>query len=157
MSAISNLSAGVVRAGEGEQHTVAGLTFIFKSLGQETAGGAFIWVAQSTPGTFIPPHLHRVEDELIYVVDGELQATIGEETYDVMAGDLVKMPKGVPHAVRMSDTVPTKTLWTAVPAGKMESFFRALSALPPDRPPDPELIRRISLEHDMEPVEHEGA
>jgi hypothetical protein len=32
MSAISNLSAGVVRAGEGEQHTVAGLTFIFKSL-----------------------------------------------------------------------------------------------------------------------------
>src|SRR5688572_10827283 len=132
----SSLPAGVVRADEGERHSVIGHTITFKSPGHETGGGAFIWEIQSPPGTMVPTHIHKVEDELIYVVEGQLEATVGDETYPLTAGDLVKMPRGVPHAIRVTGTGPTKTLWTVVPAGKMEDLFRALAALPVDRPPD---------------------
>jgi quercetin dioxygenase-like cupin family protein len=91
------------------------------------------------------------------VVEGQLEATVGDETYPLTAGDLVKMPRGVPHAIRITGAGPTKTLWTVVPAGKMEGLFRALAALPVDRPPDPEQIVRIFRDHDIEPLPPPGA
>jgi quercetin dioxygenase-like cupin family protein len=151
MSAIvSSLPAGVVRADEGERLGLLGHTLTFKSPGHETEGAAFIWEMQSSPGTFVPPHIHKVEDELIYVVEGEIEVTVGEQTHALGAGDLVKMPRGVPHAVQCTGTGPSKTLWTVVPAGKMESLFRELAALPADQPPDPEMIMRINHDHDIE-------
>ena len=153
---VSSLPAGVVRAAEGERHGVIGHTVTFKSPGHETGGGAFIWEIQSPPGTMVPPHIHKVEDELIYVVEGQLEATVGDQTYVLGPGDLVKMPRGVPHGIHMTGTGPAKTLWMVVPAGKMESLFRALAALPADQPPDPEVIMRINRDHDIEALPPPG-
>lgn len=146
----SHLPAGVVRANEGERHGVIGHTVTFKSPGHETGGGAFIWEIQSPPGALVPPHLHRVEDELIYVIEGQVEATVGDQTHTLGAGDLVKMPRGLPHAIRMIGPAPAKTLWTVVPAGKMEGLFQALGALRTDQPPDPEQLSRIFRDHDLE-------
>jgi quercetin dioxygenase-like cupin family protein len=148
----SHLPAGVVAAADGERVEVSGHAFIFKTRAQETGGAAFMWLTQSAPGAVIPPHIHRVEDELVYVIDGELEATLGHQRQALRAGDLLKMPRGLAHGIRVSGAVGATTLWTALPSGKMESFFRALSALPWDRTPDPEQIERINREHDMESV-----
>lgn len=147
---ISNLPAGVIRADEGEHHGVLGHTVIFKSPANETNGAAFIWAIQSPPGAEVPPHIHKVEDEYIYLVEGQLEVTVGEQTYTVMPGDLVKMPRNVPHAIRSTGTQTARTLWMVLPAGKMESLFQALGALPADQPPDLEKIARIFAEHDIE-------
>jgi quercetin dioxygenase-like cupin family protein len=158
MSAIvSSLPAGVVRAEEGERHGVIGHTITFKSHGHETSGAAFIWETQSPPGAIVPPHIHRVEDELIYVVEGQLEVSVGQQTFVLEPGDLVKMPKNVSHAVRSTGTGVAKTLWTVVPAGNMEGLFRALGALPADRPPDLERIVQLFREHDMELLPPPGA
>ena len=148
----SHLPAGVVRADEGERHGVIGHTIVFKTLGKELGGAAFVWETQSPPGAIVPPHIHRVEDELIYVVEGQLEVTVGAETYTLGTGDLVKMPRGVPHGIRMAESGPAKTLWTVVPAGKMEGLFQALGGLPANEPPDLEQIMRIFREHDLEPL-----
>lgn len=145
----SNLPAGVIQAGKGEQYVQLGTTLTFKSLSRETSGAALIWEQQTPPGAMVPPHMHQTEDEFIYLVEGELEATIGGTTYTVRPGDLVKMPRGVPHAIRMTGTAMTKSLWTVVPAGKMEAFFRVLAALPDDPPPDPETIAKIFAAHDI--------
>jgi quercetin dioxygenase-like cupin family protein len=149
----SHVTAGVVRTGQGDQFELGGHTFTFKCLAQETGGGAFIWLVQSAPGAVIPLHIHRVEDELVYMIDGQLEATLGDQKHSLAAGDLLKMPKGLAHSIRVLGGAAATTLWTALPAGKMEGFFRALSELPTDRPPDPEEIARISREHDMETLE----
>jgi quercetin dioxygenase-like cupin family protein len=154
---VSHLPAGVVRAGEGERQGVIGHTVMFKTVGRELGGAAFVWEIQSPPGAMVPPHIHSVEDELIYVVEGQLEATVGDQTYTLGAGDLVKMPKGVPHGIRMAESGPAKTLWTVVPAGKMEDLFRALGALPADQPPDLQQIMRIFRDHDIEPLPPPGA
>jgi hypothetical protein len=100
----------------------------------------------------VPPHIRKVEDELLCVVEGRLEATVGDQTHALAAGDLVKMPRGLPRALRTSDSGPTRTLWLVVPAGQMEGLFRALGALPPDRPPDIEQLMRIFRDHDIEPL-----
>lgn len=157
MSAIiSHLPAGVLRAGEGVQHGVLGTTIIFKSHSHETNGAVFMWETLTPNGALVPPHIHQVEDEYIYLVEGQLEVTLGEETYTVQPGDLVKMPRGVPHAVRSTGPGLSKALWTVAPAGKMEKLFQALAALPADQPPNPEKIVQIFIDHDIVPLPPEG-
>ena len=157
LAIFSNLPAGVVRADEGERYGVIGHTITVKSHGQETSGAAFIWETQSLPGAIVPARIHRIEDELIYLVEGQLEVTVGEETYSLQPGDLVKMPRNVAHAIRSVGTGVAKTLWTVVPAGKMEGLFRALGALPSDQPPDLERIVQLFREHDIELLPPPGA
>ena len=48
------------------------------------------------PGTGIPLHSHDVE-ETVLVFAGEATATIGEEHFDLVAGQATWVPAGVPH------------------------------------------------------------
>jgi quercetin dioxygenase-like cupin family protein len=146
----SEMPAGVTRAHEGEHLNVLGNTLVYKSPSEETQGTAFIWETESLPGSMVPPHIHHTEDEFIYLVEGELSVTIGEDTYAVQPGDLVKMPRNIPHAILSTGTVSAKSLWTVIPAGKMEGLFRALAALPADQPPDPVQIAQIFTAHNIQ-------
>lgn len=64
---------------------------INKSLGDLTGltgiGFHIIEVAPNTPTT--EKHMHYFEDECVYVLEGEAQALIGEETFSVQAGDFI--------------------------------------------------------------------
>ena len=42
-------------------------------------------------------HLHPNCEEVVYVMDGEVQHTLGEQTTTLHAGDLIVVPRGVPH------------------------------------------------------------
>ena len=48
------------------------------------------------PGGGMPNHTNTVEHEQ-YVLQGHAQIGIGEEEFDVQAGDVVLIPEGVPH------------------------------------------------------------
>jgi len=48
------------------------------------------------PGTAIPLHSHNVE-ETVLVVEGEAQAVIGDERFDLVAGEATWVPAGIPH------------------------------------------------------------
>lgn len=49
------------------------------------------------PGGSMPLHTNRVEHEQ-YVLQGKARIVIGEQTYEVSAGDVVFIPAGVPHS-----------------------------------------------------------
>lgn len=48
------------------------------------------------PGGGMPNHTNTVEHEQ-YVLQGHASIGIGDETFDVHAGDVVFIPEGVPH------------------------------------------------------------
>jgi quercetin dioxygenase-like cupin family protein len=149
LNLLSQLAPGVARAGEGESLNVFGHTLTFKHRAEELNDAALLWELSSPPGTMVPPHLHAVEDEFIFVAEGELEVMIGGETHTARAGDLIKMPRGVPHGIWQKGAATTRTLWAVIPAGKMESLFRALGALPANQPPDPARVGQIFAEHDL--------
>jgi uncharacterized cupin superfamily protein len=147
---ITKLNPGVVRAGEGDGHNVFGHTLNFKTTTEELGGGGLLWELISPPGTMVPPHIHTVEDEFIYVAVGELEVLVGDQKYAAAAGDLVKMPKNIPHGIWQKGDKTTRTLWVVVPAHKMESLLSSLGKLPAGQPPDPAQVGKIFAEHDLE-------
>ena len=89
--------------------------------------GAFLLVeAMLAPGTEPPPHVHTREDELFYVLEGEFDVYVGEEAFNVKAGECVFMPRFKPHAfVIRSPRLRLLALFT--PAG-LEEAFRTMSS-----------------------------
>ncbi len=52
------------------------------------------------PGQQHHAHVHDDQDKLYVVLDGEGEATVGEETAVVRTGDVVLAPAGVLHSMR---------------------------------------------------------
>jgi quercetin dioxygenase-like cupin family protein len=65
------------------------------------------------PGGGMPRHTNTVEHQQ-YVLRGEAQIVLGEETHRVRAGDVVHIPAGVPHSYRAEGNEPFEFL-CAVP------------------------------------------
>jgi quercetin dioxygenase-like cupin family protein len=50
-------------------------------------------------GADVHPHQHE-QEEVFYVIDGELEVRIGDEVASVHAGDVAIVPSQIEHAVR---------------------------------------------------------
>lgn len=63
----------------------------------ETGGTFSLFENSSEAPTRTPVHVHRDDDETLYVLEGELQAIVAGETRTVRAGEAVFLPRSVPH------------------------------------------------------------
>ncbi|MBO6784227.1 MAG: cupin domain-containing protein, partial [Alphaproteobacteria bacterium] len=48
-----------------------------------------------------PPHVHPTDEQWIYILEGRLAAILGDELDIVGPGDLIYIPRGVPHGIRL--------------------------------------------------------
>ena len=48
-----------------------------------------------------PPHVHPTDEQWIYLLEGRLAAILGDEMEIIGPGDLVYIPRGVPHGIRL--------------------------------------------------------
>ena len=76
---------------------------ISNATGAEHSSVVYLEIA---PGDRLPSHTDSAE-EILYIVAGEAEATVGDEVGLVSAGDLALVPAMAPHALRNvgSDTV----------------------------------------------------
>ena len=96
--------------------------------GEQTAGASALMEFRIEPGYPVPPrHVHTHEDEITYVLEGELDVTIGDETRTLRAGEAIFKPGGIPHAFGIAGERPVRFLETITPAG-FEGYFRAVAA-----------------------------
>jgi len=72
----------------------------------------------------IPLHVHYEQDEYWYTIGGQGVIHVGDQKFNVKAGDLVMGPRGVPHAPHGHGHWHVVTMWQ--PAGTMEEFFHEL-------------------------------
>ena len=134
----------VVEAGEGESVDLGGLGVDFK-IPAEMTGGAFSIVEHPLdPGRLIPPHIHYNEDELSYVVSGEVGVRIGDRDYLAGPGSYVFKPRGIPHTFWNAGPEPAHMLEIIWPAG-FERFFAELGELAMSSPPEEFPERRAAL------------
>jgi mannose-6-phosphate isomerase-like protein (cupin superfamily) len=89
------------------------------------------------PHGFSPPlHLHRTEDEVFHVLEGEFRVKIKDQEHRLGAGDILLGPKGVPHTYRV-ESVQGGRCVTITVRGDFERYVRAVSR-PAERPELPE-------------------
>lgn len=111
-----------VAPGEGTRRWVADELITLVIRGEDT-GGKYsltdsVVPAQGGP----PPHIHHREDEAFWVLEGELEISVGERTFRAGAGSFIHLPKGVPHSYQNVSDLPARFLTLMVPAG-LERFF----------------------------------
>jgi quercetin dioxygenase-like cupin family protein len=83
-------------------------------------------------GSSPPLHLHRTEDELFHILEGEYRLKLQDQEQRVGPGTIVLLPKGLPHTYRVESAQGGRCLTVTV-RGDFERFVRAISR-PADRP-----------------------
>jgi quercetin dioxygenase-like cupin family protein len=141
----------VFEAGEGKLLNARGSAMFFKAT-QASTNGAFSFMERTLPpsGRRPPPHIHTHCEEAFYVLDGEIEFFLDDETVLGRPGSSVHVPGGVSHIC--GNTVPTPSRLLIIHAPAMDSYFEELQALWSGQvPPSAEDEKALMQRHGMEP------
>lgn len=114
-----------------------GALCIYDTVRQEKGGPAF--------------HLHHQQDEWFYVVTGEFIVKVGEDVFNLKAGDSAFAPRKVPHAFAKINEGEAQMLVLFQPAGTMEDFFKQMRKLGSNIPQG-DALKELWKTHGMEVV-----
>jgi quercetin dioxygenase-like cupin family protein len=106
-----------------------GLGVISKIEGGATGGTLAIVEHPLAPGTLAAPmHTHANEDEISFVIEGEVGVRIGDRDMLATEGAYIFKPRGVPHTFWNAGERPARVLEIISPAG-LETYFRELAGI----------------------------
>ncbi|MHC4428249.1 MAG: cupin domain-containing protein [Planctomycetota bacterium] len=111
--------------GEGPKLWVVGEVFTFKATGQETDGAYTLWEMTLAPGNGVPAHTHDAEDEMWWVLEGEVEFHLGDRVVKAPAGTFLHGPRANRHAFFNRGNATARVQILAIPAG-IEGFFEEI-------------------------------
>ncbi len=141
---MTDLEKGITKNGVGFANTtwnILGQTYFPKAVGEST----FAFETNSNPGDFVPVHIHPTQDEFILVQEGELDLKLDGVWSKAYAGDVVRMPRGIPHGYFNKSDKPCRALFWVSPMGKLKDLFEQL-----DEMTDVEQVVKVSAQHDVD-------
>lgn len=100
----------------------------------QTDGHLGMWTFQARRGAASPMHVHHREDEQFLLVEGQARFIIGEQRLDAGPGDLVFLPREIPHAYLITSET-ARGIGSVTPGG-FEAYFTDLAT--PVRTGEPE-------------------
>lgn len=102
---------------------------IFHRIKSIDTDGVFSAVELVTqPNQSVMVHVHDNEDELVYVVEGEIEVTLGDQKMTATSGILALLPRGIPHGFTNIGDKPSRVLDIILP-GKFDNYFVKLHNL----------------------------
>ena len=96
---------------------------MFPGVALHSIGGEQVLLCRVTyrAGQSVARHAHEHTEQVMAIVDGEVTVTVGGETRDVKAGDVIVINRGLRHSLYSEHGV---------------TFFEALAPVPLDHVPD---------------------
>ena len=91
-------------------------------IGEETAGALYATDVYLSPGFGAPSHHQPTEDELWYLLEGELDVRVGARREKIHAGAFAYIPRDTTHAFRNNGTAPAHLLAWNSPGGHERAF-----------------------------------
>jgi len=93
--------------GEGKQVSLAGKPVVFLVTGQDTRHTSmFDWTLP--PGFSTGTHVHRVQEETFYVLEGECEWHAGGELVHAKPGTYQFIPPDMPHNIANASDKPAR-------------------------------------------------
>jgi quercetin dioxygenase-like cupin family protein len=99
------------------------MTFLVE--GRDTGGQFALVEYRAKPGNEPPPHWHEVEDETFYILEGEMEAYLGDQVLRIGPGETLFIPHGEPHAWYILS--PSFRALIMVSPAQLDSYFRQMS------------------------------
>jgi mannose-6-phosphate isomerase-like protein (cupin superfamily) len=139
----------VLSTGDGKQLNVQGIEFSYKAIGADTEGH-FAFTEGIVPShRGVPEHIHHLEDEAFYILEGEFEIECDGELFEAGPGSFALLPKGLPHRFQNMSKQPGKLLCIQSPSG-VEEFFEHMSVLAQEGAPDPEKMQQLTTKYGIE-------
>ena len=139
----------ISQPGEGRHIRIFGGVEFFVKVGSEESGGGFTLLDNTNPaGTFLPPHVHKREDETFYILEGEFEFTVAGQTLTAGPGATVFAPRDIPHSFKVLSSTPGRALVLTTPGG-FDKCVEELSRLPLD-PPDMPTVFQVCARYGIE-------
>jgi quercetin dioxygenase-like cupin family protein len=141
---MASLNKGITLSGQGFSGTtwnILGQVYLSKALCDST----FAFETNSAPGQFVPVHVHPTQEEFILVQEGVLDLKLDGVWMKAKAGDLVRLPRGIPHGYFNKSDGPARALFWVSPSQRLEALFHRLHNLT-----DVARIVAISGEHEVD-------
>jgi quercetin dioxygenase-like cupin family protein len=132
------------RANSGEAYWVMGDMFTYLVTGAESGGSYFTLFAEVAPYGGPPPHIHHLEEEQFYILEGELTFFVNDQTFQVKAREFVHIPRETVHSFKNGNT-PSRLLVTFSPAG-IEGYFREVGEPVINRLSSPTQVTKETIE-----------
>ena len=122
--------AFIMEPRDGKAIHVVGDEVIVKVSSHDTDGAFAVFEGRTQPHHGPPLHLHRDEDEVWRVLEGEYLFEVdGEEIY-AGPGATVYAPRGTRHTFQNIGRTPGRLVTTVVPGG-LDLFFEELEGIAP--------------------------
>ena len=137
----------LVNPGQDETVSLRGTEVTFKVRSEQAAGASLTkWAA--APGFDTGLHLHERLEETWYVLDGELEFRLGEDTLQAGAGTCVFVPPGIAHAFANRTGKTARFLLIMSPPTHDRYFVELAEILARSGPPDSEAIATLRTRYD---------
>lgn len=131
-----------------------GYESVFKALSEDTDGHLSMTEETVPPGMTARPHRHLQAVELFYVLDGQLEISVDDQTITAEPGHSVLVAKGQAHAFANRTGRPARMLAIWSPGG-FEHFYEAVFAATENGTLDGKTFVRLWRENGTEPVERD--
>jgi quercetin dioxygenase-like cupin family protein len=97
--------------------------------GEQTGGRVALVEHPIEPRSLAAPlHTHEREDEISYVIEGQVGVQIGDRVEIAGPGSVIFKPRGIPHAFWNAGDTPARVVELITPAG-FEGYFEEMAAL----------------------------
>jgi hypothetical protein len=106
------------------------------------------WRRASAWSSLVPPHVHRLEDEISIVLEGEIGFRSEDQEVVLAAGGYIVKPRGELHAMWNAGRTPARMIEVISPAG-FEDFFREFVDMTDAGPADPSRIAALSERYQL--------
>ena len=105
------------------------------------------------PGSNVPPpHSHSNNEEFVYVLEGSLRYTVGDETRDLSVGQSMSTPKGVVHAFDNPFNATAKALIVNSPDIGAQYFRDVAAVVNAGGPPDKAALVAVMTHYGLVPA-----
>jgi quercetin dioxygenase-like cupin family protein len=99
-----------------------GLEVEFEIPGDATGGVFAVLEFTLAPHRLVPPHTHVDEDELSYVLEGEVGFRVGDMITVASPGTYVQKPRGIPHTFWNPTDRTARVMELLLPGSAAEGF-----------------------------------
>lgn len=137
------------RAGEGKSIKLAGHPMAFLVTGNDTRHTSmFEWTIPAGFSTGL--HVHRVQEETFYVLEGECDWQVGNERVRATPGTYLFLPPGVPHNIGNASNKVARVLMTVSPPGHERYFEELAETVARGGVADPDTIAELRARYDTD-------
>lgn len=115
---------GVVHRPAGTGPTTWAMGSLFERLvgADQTEGLLGLSLVTQPPGVATPLHRHTREAEAFYLLEGTMTYRAGDEVFELSQGSFIYLPKGLPHAFRVTGESPVRFLGLTTPGHLLDLY-----------------------------------